>query len=204
ISLVELCDRLPLALAIVAERAQRAGTLSQVVQALTDEMDGLATFGNGTDDDLTAALSWSYRTLEPMAAAMFRKLGLHPANDISLDAAAVLADVPVAQAKQALDQLVDAHMVEQRRANRYELHDLIRLYANDEAHRTESLAEIDAAVRRVLDWYLHGACNADRHMAPMRRRDFIAPYTPVVDPPQFTDQADALAWFELEFDNLCA
>lgn len=204
IHLVELCDRLPLALAIVAERAQRAGTLSQVVRALTDEQVGLATFGNGTDDDLTAALSWSYRTLDPTAAAMFRMLGLHPANDVSVDTAAVLADLPVAQAKRALDQLVDAHMVEQRRANRYELHDLIRLYASDEAHRTETPAEINAAIRRVLDWYLHTAVDADSLMAPNRRRDFLAPYTPSVEPVCFADQAGAMAWFEQEFESLRA
>lgn len=200
--LAELCDCLPLALAIVAERAQRVGTLSRVVRALTDETASLATFGSGTDDDLTAALSWSYRTLEPQAAVLFRKLGLHPANDISLDAAAVLADMPVAQAKQALDQLVEAHMVEQHRANRYELHDLIRLYATDEARRTESPDDIDDAIRRVLDWYLHAAISADAMLAPNRSREFLAPYGPSTPPPRFADQEHALSWFEQEFDCL--
>lgn len=198
--LTELCDRLPLALAIVAERAQRADTLSHVVQTLTDEIGRLDSFGSGTDNDLYAALSWSYRALEPRAAAMFRKLGLHPANDISLDAAAVLADLPVVQAKQVLDQLVDAHMVEQRRSNRYELHDLIRLYATDEAHRTESTVDIQAAIQRVLDWYLHAAVSADTVLQPNRRRDFVAPFEPGMPPPQFADHGQAITWFEQEFD----
>jgi DNA-binding SARP family transcriptional activator/tetratricopeptide (TPR) repeat protein len=200
--LADLCDRLPLALAIVAERAQRADTLSQVVQALTNEMAGLDDFGSGTDDDLHAALSWSYRTLEPRAAAVFRKLGLHPANDISLDAAAVLADLPVAQTKQALDQLVDAHMVDQLRANRYELHDLIRLYATEEARRHESDDDSEAAIRRVLDWYLHAVVSAESVLQSNRRFEFVAPFTPSVPPPRFTDQAQVFAWLEQEFECL--
>jgi DNA-binding SARP family transcriptional activator/tetratricopeptide (TPR) repeat protein len=203
--LVELCDRLPLALAIVAERAQRSDTLGEVVHALTDEKARLDNFGAGGDDpytDLRAALSWSYRTLDPAAADMFRKLGLHPANDIGLDAAAALADLPVGRAKQALDQLIAAHMVEQRRPFRYEMHDLIRLYATDQASRHEHAVDSEAGVRRVLDWYLHAAVSADRVLMPHRRRAFVAPYEPTAPAPEFADQGQAIAWFEQEYDCL--
>jgi DNA-binding SARP family transcriptional activator len=200
--LAELCDGLPLALSIVAERAQRADTLSHVVQALTDEMAEPATFHSGMGSELYAALSWSYRTLDPRAAAVFRKLGLHPANDISTNAAAIIVDLPVTQAKQVLDQLVDAHMVEQRRPDRYELHDLIRLYAAEEARRAESTEAVQSAIRRVLDWYLHTAVSAESVLQPRRRLDFVAPLTPAAPPPEFADQELATAWFEREFDCL--
>ena len=101
-ALVELCDRLPLALAIVAERAQRAGSLAEVVAELEDEQARLDTFdiGEGSPDtSLRAALSWSYQALDTDAAAMFRKLGLHPASDIELRTAAALAGEPVAVAR---------------------------------------------------------------------------------------------------------
>jgi hypothetical protein len=142
--LAELCDHLPLALAIVAERAHRTDPLTEVVRALEDERTRLDNLRTGDDDghtDLPAALSWSYRALAPEAAAMFRKLGLHPANDIRLDAAATLAGLPVAQTRQRLDQLVTAHLIEQRRPYRYQLHDLIRLYATHQAHRHETIAD---------------------------------------------------------------
>jgi DNA-binding SARP family transcriptional activator len=205
--LVELCDGLPLALAIVAERAQRVGGLIEVVQALMDERAKLDVFGDSGGDphsDLWVALSWSYRALDPDAAAMFRKLGLHPANDISLETAAALADVPVRQAQQSLDQLVAAHLVQQRRQHRYELHDLIRWYATEQASRDETADERADAVRRVLDWYLHAAVSADCHLLPHRRRDFVAPYQPQAVPPQFADVATAMAWFEREYDCLRA
>ncbi|MFC0623171.1 AfsR/SARP family transcriptional regulator [Kribbella deserti] len=128
--LVGLCDRLPLALAIVAERAQRAATLAEVVAALGDAQARLAHFDGGDpQSDLSAALSWSYRALPPVAAAMFRLLGLHPSSDISLPAAAALAGLPLPRARASLDQLVAVHLVDQPQADRYEMHDLIRLYA---------------------------------------------------------------------------
>jgi hypothetical protein len=131
--LVDLCDRLPLALAVVAEQAQRADSLGEVAKTLGDETACLIQFGCGADIDLLATLSWSYRSLEPMAAAVFRKLGRHPAGDFGLETAAALADLPVAHAKQVLDQLVEAHMVERWQADRYRLNDLIRLYATEQA-----------------------------------------------------------------------
>jgi hypothetical protein len=38
--------------------------------------------------------SWSYRTLTPHAAGLFRLLGIHPGPDIGLDAATSLAGIP--------------------------------------------------------------------------------------------------------------
>ncbi|WP_204005974.1 AfsR/SARP family transcriptional regulator [Virgisporangium aurantiacum] len=203
--LVELCDGLPLALAIVAERAHRAGTLAEVVHALRDGKARLDNLGAGDGDphtDLRAALSWSHRALDPDAAAMFDRLGLHPANDIGLESAAALANVPVWQAKRSLDRLAAAHMVAQRHPDRYELHDLIRLYAVDRAQRAGAGPANEAAVRRLLDWYLHAAVSADVALMPSRRRKFVAPYTPSAAPPVFADQNRAMAWFEQEYDGL--
>jgi tetratricopeptide (TPR) repeat protein len=203
--LVELCDGLPLALAIVAERAQRAGGLNEVVQALMDERIRIDVFGDGEGDphtDLWVALSWSYRALGPDAAAMFRRLGLHPADDVSPEAAAALAGVPLRRAKHALDQLVAAHLLQQRRPHRYELHDLVRWYAREQAERDETPAERLRVERRVVEWYLHAAVAAESAMLPHRRRDYLAPYQPEVEPPGFADAAAAMAWFEREYDNI--
>jgi DNA-binding SARP family transcriptional activator len=205
VRLVALCDHLPLALAIVAERAHRAGTLAEVVAAL--EQARLDNLGTGADDphtDLRAALSWSYRTLHQDAAAMFRALGLHPANDIGLETAAALADLPVPAAKASLDQLLAAHLVEQRRPHRYELHDLIRLYATEAANSQETDADRETAVRRVLDWYLHAAVAADTQLLPHRRRDFLAPYRQQRRAPEIAGAMAAQHWFEEEYDCLRA
>ncbi|WP_350275113.1 BTAD domain-containing putative transcriptional regulator [Kribbella sp. HUAS MG21] len=202
--LVLICDRLPLALAIVAERAQRAGTLAEVVSALGDAQARLDHFDAGDpQSDLSAALSWSYRALAPQAAAMFRLLGLHPGDDIGLHAAAALAGQPPAQARTALDHLVSVHLVDQRQPDRYEMHDLIRLYATRLA--ADEPADVqDAAVDRLADWYLHAALSADQRLQPLRLRDFAEPFRPRAAPPEFPTVADAIAWFEREYECLRA
>ncbi|GAA0903907.1 AfsR/SARP family transcriptional regulator [Virgisporangium aurantiacum] len=203
--LVELCGGLPLALAILAERAQRAGGLTGVVQALDDERMRHEVFQGGDGDpynDLWVALSWSYRTLTADAASVFRKLGLHPAEEISLDAAAALAGMSVRRAQAALDQLVATHLVRQRLPQRYELHDLVRWYAAELARSSQNPQKQNRAVRRMLDWYLHATVAADSRLLPHRRRDFLAPYLPQVEPPRFADVSAAMAWLEREYDCL--
>jgi DNA-binding SARP family transcriptional activator/tetratricopeptide (TPR) repeat protein len=205
--LAELCDNLPLALAIVAERAHRAGTLAEVVEALADEHARLDQLGTGEGDphtDLRAALSWSYQALAADAAVMFRKLGLHPGIYVDLAGAAALADVPVPRAKAALDHLATVHLVEEPRWQVYELHDLVRLYAADLAVEYESEAERDDTVRRILSWYLHLTVSADRRLLPHRRRDFVAPHEPLRPPLEFADQAAAIDWFTAEYHCLRA
>ncbi|ONI76271.1 hypothetical protein ALI144C_37060 [Actinosynnema sp. ALI-1.44] len=202
--LAELCGGVPLALVIVAEHAQRASSLGAVAQILTDEMNGPDAFGSGVGKELYAALSRSYRNLGPTSAAMFRRLGVHPAGSMCVDAAAAVADLGVAEARQVLDQLVDEHLVEQPRPDRYELHDLIRLYAAEEARRNESAKARRAALHRVLDWYLHAAVSADSVLRPGRHRDVVSPFAPRVAPPRPADQHEAIAWFEREFDVLQA
>lgn len=146
--LAELCGRLPLALAIVAERAQRAGSLAQVAAELASERSRLDALDAGEDQpntSLRAALSWSYRALSPEPAALFRKLGRHPARVIEIRAAAALADLPVSRVRALLDQLVCAHLVERPRPDRYELHNLIRLYATELADEEDSAAKLSAS-----------------------------------------------------------
>nr|WP_279578960.1 NB-ARC domain-containing protein [Fodinicola feengrottensis] len=206
--LTRLCDGLPLALAVVAERVQRADSIGAVADALADEKERLDALGAGSEGDphtdLRAALAWSYQALDPVAAGMFRRLGLHPPNEFGAEVAAALADLPVRQAKEALDRLVAAHMVEQRRPDRYELHDLIRLYAADQARQHDSFTELHSAVGRVCDWYLHATVAADRMLTPHRRRAFVEPYEPTMPVPEFGDQSAAMAWFEREYDTLCS
>ncbi|GAA0580104.1 tetratricopeptide repeat protein [Kribbella sandramycini] len=200
--LIQLCDRLPLALAIVAERAQRADSLAAVVVALGDAQARLAQLDAGDpQSDLSAALSWSYRALPPASALMFRLLGLHPGDDIGLPAAAALAGLTPAATRVALDHLVAVHLVDQRQADRYEMHDLIRLYATGLA---ADEPDADAALDRLVDWYLHAALSADERLQPLRLRDFAEPYEPMSVVPEFGTVPAAIAWFEREYNCLRA
>ncbi len=55
----------------------------------------------------------------------------------------------------ALDVLVDAHLLESRAPDRYRFHDLLRVYAADRARTQETEEAQQAAITRLLTWYLH-------------------------------------------------
>src|SRR5262249_5920574 len=103
--LIELCARLPLALAVTAahaaEHPERA--LTTVVAQLRDErrrLDALETGDPATG--VRSVLSCSYRQLSDPAGRMFRLLGVHPGPDLTVPAAASLARVPEASARRAV------------------------------------------------------------------------------------------------------
>ena len=65
---------------------------------------------------MRAVFSWSYRHLDPDAARAFRLAGLHPGADFDAYAVAALAGATAGQARQALDLLGRAHLIQPDRA----------------------------------------------------------------------------------------
>ncbi|MEV4625919.1 BTAD domain-containing putative transcriptional regulator [Micromonospora sp. NPDC049523] len=200
--IVALCARLPLALAVLAARAATHPGFGLGV--LADELGrargGLDEFAGGDPaTDARAVFSWSYLQLSPGAARMFRLLGLHPGPDIGTSAAASLAGLPVAPARALLAELARAHLVTQHTPGRYVCHDLLRAYANEQAHLVDPPDERRAALRRMLAHYVHSADVADRLLNPLRFDPPVlaAPPTGVtVDGPP--DHGSALVWFDAE------
>ncbi len=203
--IVERCARLPLALRIFAERAARFPDtpLRRLVLELRDERGRLTALdtGDGDDTDLRMVFSWTYHALDDAAARMFRLLGLHPGPEIGTGAAAALVGAGHAAATRLLDRLAADHLLRSRSPGRYDFHDLLRAYASE---RAREAGDGDEPLRRVLDWYLHAARDAARHLPP---GDRVIPAEPVPDdvtPPDFGDPEDAVGWFEAELANLMA
>ena len=206
--LARLCGWLPLALRIAAERAvgRPHMPLRELIQDLRDESalwDALATDDEEEAHAVRSVFSWSYRVLPASAARLFRLLGLHPGTDFDAGAAALLADVPVREARKSLDVLVGAHLVEQIGPDRYRFHDLLRSYAQDQIRREESEHDRAEALNRLLLSYLHTAdaaaraCDSHlRHLSPAG-----LPGTALRG---FRDSAEARHWFENEHANLMA
>src|SRR5262249_57882041 len=88
---------------------------------------------------------------------MFRLLGLHPGPDISVPAAASMAGIPGGPAAVALRELARFHLATEHAPGRFTLHDLLRVYAAEQARTLDSEGERRAAVHRALDHYLHTA-----------------------------------------------
>ncbi len=207
VELARLCAGLPLALRIAAERA--AGRphlrLEDLITDLRDESALWDALSTGEDEDVEAVrtvFAWSYRALPDQAARLFRLLGLHPGPEFGLHAAAALAGLSTGRTRQLVDSLVGAHLLEQTAPDRYQFHDLLRAYAVDQAQYEEPGPEREAALRRVLEWYLHTADAAQSWISPAEDRLRLDPPTEGVRPLVFSDRDAAVDWAERDHDNL--
>jgi DNA-binding SARP family transcriptional activator/tetratricopeptide (TPR) repeat protein len=202
-----LCACLPLALAIAAARA--AARPRFALAALADELaesagrlDALD--GGDPATSVRAVFSWSYHQLGGEAARMFRLLGLHPGPDISVAAAASLAGCPEPKARRLLGELARAHLIAEQVPGRFAFHDLLRAYAAEQAHRTGSQDDRDAAIGRVLDHYLHTAAHANLVLDPTSELVVLATLRPGAAAAEPVDYSRAMAWFEAEHQVLFA
>lgn len=204
--LTRLCAGLPLALSIVAARAAaRPGLpLTALIAELRDDqalLDALEADDAGAS--VRAVFSWSNQNLTDPATRMFRLLGVHPGPDISAVAAARLADTSSRQASRILNELTSVHILTEYPAGRFSFHDLLRAYAIEDGRARDSDGDRTAALRRVLDYYMHTAHKAALLLNPAR--DILAG-APFADdtPAQIADYKDAMAWFEAEHAVLLA
>jgi tetratricopeptide (TPR) repeat protein/transcriptional regulator with XRE-family HTH domain len=199
--IARLCACLPLALAVAAARAEAHPSfpLAALAGELADSARSLDTLDAGDPgSSVRAVFSWSYRQLSPDAGRIFRLLGLHPGPDICVPAVASLAGIAEADAHRLLTALARAHLIAAHLPGRYACHDLLRAYAAEQAHHTDSQAEREAAVGRVLDHYLHTAAHGARLLNPAMELVALAPPRPGATPGQPGDRSQALAWFEAE------
>ncbi|GAA2353365.1 AfsR/SARP family transcriptional regulator [Dactylosporangium salmoneum] len=203
--IVTACAGLPLALAIVAARA--ALRPHQPLAELAAELrEGLDLFDVGdTRGDVRAVFSSSYRILSPAAARLFRLIGLHPGPDFGVAAVASLLGEAPRQARALLVELVRAHLLTEPALDRFAGHDLLRRYAAELAAEQDPAAERAAALRRLLEYYLHTADAATTLLHPYQvRMPDPAPPSPGVAPTALADQAAAGAWMAAEYPVLIA
>jgi DNA-binding SARP family transcriptional activator/tetratricopeptide (TPR) repeat protein len=205
--IASLCACLPLALAVAAARAAtRPGFLLAALAAeLADAAGRLDALDVGDPgSSVRAVFSWSTRQLSGEAARMFGLLGIHPGPDICVPAAASLAGIAEADARRLLRELARVHLIAEHVPGRYAFHDLLRAYAAEQAHHTDSQADRAAAVGRVLDHYLHTAAGAALLLNPAQEPVALAPLRPGAVPGHPADHEQALAWFEAEHQVLLA
>ncbi|MGW0431772.1 ATP-binding protein [Micromonospora sp. NPDC003197] len=174
------CGGLPLALRMAGARLRhRPGwTVAVLAERLRD-----------SSSRFDSVFGMSLQQLDPVQRRMFRLLGVLPGADFDAEVAGALADLPPGRVGAVLEELVDAHLVQELSPGRYRMHDLIRRYATDLADDEEPQAE--AALRRVLGHYLAQAVVHDRTLPSPYRRE-----------PEPGDPTKAMAWFELEYVNL--
>jgi DNA-binding SARP family transcriptional activator len=206
------CAGLPLAIRICAARLNtRSGwTIGAMARRLRDEHRRLDELRAG-DMAVRASFQVSFTSLPASAqpdgiapADAFRMLGLWQGPSISATAAAALFGTREHLADDALEALVDAHLLESTSADRYKFHDLLRVYSSERAVADLSGQVRDAAVGRLLRWYVHTADAAATTVSPYRYNIPLDPAQAQEAPIGFATSDEALAWYDSERINLVA
>ncbi|MCG8924272.1 tetratricopeptide repeat protein [Lentzea sp. CC55] len=156
--LIRLCAHLPLALRIAgAHLADRH--LPDYLDELRGDgrLDALEIEG---DAAVRAAFALSHKALPDDARHLFGLLSVHPGADFDVEDTAALADLSIEDAARLLDVLVGAGLV-QRAEEQFVLHDLIRLFASEQAGE-----EAQQALHRLLSYYTATASQAAEILVP--------------------------------------
>ncbi len=205
--ITRLCGYLPLAIGMLGRQLHHhpAWTAAGLAADLAAAHEKLALL-HAENVSVAAAFDLSYRDLTAGQRRLFRRLGLHPGTEIDARAAAALAGSSLATAARHLAGLYDLHLISEPLPGRYRLHDLIREHARTLA-TDDNTATRDAATGRLLDYYLHTALAASRHMPPSLW-DPVAHSLPPARPPGFappmSTYKQAVEWLETEQANLHA
>jgi tetratricopeptide (TPR) repeat protein len=154
------------------------------------------------DSTVSAALGLSYGYLPVPLQRMFRLVGLVPAGEIAVGAVAALADVPVDDAEEALDELVEANLVSQGASGRYRLHDLVRDCARGLALRHDPPGDLRTATHRLLDYHLALAWRGCRSIARGPYRFPLRVAYPPAHLPALDSWARALPVLRAEYPTL--
>jgi DNA-binding SARP family transcriptional activator len=145
--IVALCGYLPLAVSIAASRFHNrpAWSLDHLLARLRDGRRRLAELSFG-DRSVAAALEASYLHLSAQQSRLFGALGVgtRAGEEFDANTAAALLDVPVFEADRLLEELFDVHLLRQRTAGGYHLHDLVREYAGTKADSAADDGELTA------------------------------------------------------------
>jgi transcriptional regulator with XRE-family HTH domain len=148
--LINACAGLPLALCIIAARAELRPDLSLARLAVDLARQPVLDAFTGMADpaaDVRASFSWSYQQLDDLAARAFRVAGLHAENNIDPAAIAALAGMAPTVARRALEALARASLIQARGHDLYSMNTLLRAYALEQANRHP--ADADRPARAV-------------------------------------------------------
>ncbi|MFB7452127.1 helix-turn-helix domain-containing protein [Streptomyces sp. NPDC056194] len=191
----ELCGRLPLALRVAANwLTVRSGwTVDHLVRRLADEERRLGALAAG-DVRVEAAFELSYRQLTGQAARMLRLLSLVPGPDMTAAYGAALTATDVFEAEDVMEELVEAGLLQATFTDRYQLHDLLRLFARSRLSREGEPGEREAADDRLRAWLLETATVAGRWYQPK----YGAPPPSWQGLVPLEDSEQARAWLQCE------
>lgn len=204
-ALVTVCAGLPIALkvcgALLAREAHRP--VSWLAGYLADESERLRRLGLSSEASIAVVFDESCKALAEPTRRLYRRLGLLPGRSFNAEVAMALAETSLEEAQRLLVELRQANLIEGK-AGRFRFHDLLRIHAR-QAAEVESPELREAALRRVVDYYVSATQRMDYAIIPVRLRlSGPAPGHPREGQPSFKTTAEAMYWFDQERANILA
>jgi hypothetical protein len=158
--LATICGGLPLALQIAAailnsDPMLSAHQLADELAAKQDRLSALRYDDSGHNESprsVEAAFELSYARLDEISARAFRLISLSPNDDVSTEAASVLAEMPLSATRKVLRGLARAHLIEAAPSvpDSWQMHDLVRLYAQRLSSRHADVDRPKRAIQRLI------------------------------------------------------
>ncbi|NKZ03956.1 tetratricopeptide repeat protein [Actinomadura latina] len=208
VRLARECGHLPLALGVIAGRLAEnpaesiAGTVRELAARDAPAAPAPGASAPGLSAVVDPTFDIAYRSLRRDQREAFRRVGLVAGPDFTPAALAALQDRTVDEARECLEGLRQAYLVQDVGPDRYRMHDLLRDFARERGLGEDSDGELQAAQRRLLAGYLAAAREADAAL-PGRPRP-TAHRGEARGRPSAAERAAGLAWFEAERRNLVA
>jgi DNA-binding SARP family transcriptional activator/tetratricopeptide (TPR) repeat protein len=166
---VQLCGRLPLAIAVAARRRRPGEGGQPDLAGLVEDLSRPPAWLGGGDAvsvEVMAAFDLSYRALDPDHQRFFRRLAVSPCACFSQAAAAAVAGCSLAEAEKALVTLLDCHLLTRSPGGQFLFHGLVRGYAAARAARDDPATEHRQSVSRLLEHYQHTGQSAQADSSP--------------------------------------
>jgi tetratricopeptide (TPR) repeat protein len=161
--LAELCGHFPLALRIAGARiaSRPKWTVEDFVGRLRDKGGRLGQLAAG-DLAIERTFSHSYDALDPSSRRLFGSLALLHGRTFTAEMAAAIDDLDTRACRDRLDALGDLGLVEIGRGDRYRMHDLLRLYADNRLRAESADEEVVDRQRNLNRWILDQTSAAAR------------------------------------------
>lgn len=204
--IVSACAGLPIALCVcggkLAVNEHRSPTW--LAQQLSGEEDRLEVLSPEGAFDLRAVFDVAYAELSAEAALVYRRIGLIPGRDFTVEAIAAVAGLKLGEAEVITSGMEAQFLLSRFTDDRLRAHDLVHRHMQLRAEADEDADAVTYAIRRVVDWYVAAAQAADHAIVDDRLR--LDPRTVVAAPnlALLGSSAGAFAWFEAERHSLLA
>ena len=202
--LARSCGCLPLALEIATRvlAARASLTVAELAAELADRrtrLDRLDQLGRrgGTERGVRAALEVSCEQLAPAGARLLRLCAASPGPDLATDAVVALAGDERFATVAVLDELDQAHLIMPGAdRGRWQIHDLLREYAEQMAEQEAGADGREEAYDRLLGYYQE---HSERAVEAL-----LSTGDTTSAPGAYATWREAAQWFETERLNLLA